>query len=479
MERIEPGSRVGDYVLGERIHAGAMGRIYAAMPLYGTGPGFPVVVKVPSLGRGGGGMDMVGLETEIMLMPELSGPHVPRHVASGALATFPYLAMERIEGEGLAAIVERAPLGADETARLGAAIADALHSLHTQGVVHHDVKPENVIVRTDGTAVLVDFGFARHERFPDLLGEEMHFAAGSAAYVSPEQLRDRRGDPRSDLYSLGAMLYELATGEPPFGFPATLAGMRDRLWRMPSPPRAANAKVPPWLQEVILHCLEPDPARRYQSAAHVSFDLRNPAEVELTRRAHETEAPGFWRQTRRWWRAVGEAPARNAKAAGSRTPVVMVAVDTSHPDDERHGSIRWTARQVLSLSDDYRVIFVSVVAAPAVREEAARNDTSSARHMRHVALLRQWIEPLGLPAHRASLHVVESADPAGTLLALARQNHVDLIVLGAPAPDPMRIAWWRSVASAVTAGAHCSVHVVRAPRREGAAARERSVTGSA
>ena len=478
MDRIEPGTRVGEFVLGERIHAGAMGRIHAAMPLYGTGPGFPVVVKVPMLGRGGGGADMVGLETEITLMPQLNGEHVPRFVAAGAMATFPYIAMERIEGESLAGIVKRAPLSPGEAARLGAALADALHSLHSQGVVHHDVKPANVIVRGDGTAVLVDFGFARHERFPDLLAEEMQFAAGSAGYVSPEQLRDRRGDPRSDVYSLGAILYELAAGEAPFGHPATLAGMRDRLWREPVPPRARNSNVPPWLQEVILRCLETDAASRYQSAAHVAFDLRNADEVELTGRAHATAAPGMLAQARRWWRSVGQANALPASNA-TRAPVVMVAVDTSHPDDVRHGSIRWTARQVLSLSDDYRVMFVSVVAAPAIREEAARTDTSSARHMRHLSLLRRWIEPLGLPAHRASLHVVESADPAGTLLALARQNHVDLIVLGAPAPDAMRIAWWRSVASAVTAGAQCSVHVVRAPRRADAAQRAGQLTGSA
>ena len=476
MQRIEPGSQVGEFVLGERIHSGAMGRIYAAMPLYGTGPGFPVVIKVPGTGRGGV-LDLVGLETEIMVMPALTGAHVPRHVASGALAAFPYLAMERIEGESLATIAARAPLASEEVARLGASLADALHSLHGQGVVHHDVKPENVLVKPDGTAVLVDFGFAHHERYPDLLGEEMHFAAGSSAYVSPEQLRERRGDPRSDIYSLGAILYQLATGEPPFGYPSTLAGMRDRLWRAPVPPRARIPHVPPWLQEVILHCLEPDPARRHQSAAHVAFDLRNAGEVELTARAHAVAAPGFLEQARRRWRSAGQA--RAMPSASPRAPVIMVAVDTSHPDDARHGSIRWTTRQVLSLSADYRVIFVSVVAAPAVREEVGGGDTSPARHMRHLALLRQWIEPLGLPAHRASLHVLESADPAGTLLALARQNHVDLIVLGAPAPDPMRIAWWRSVASAVTAGAHCSVHVVRAPRREGAAAREGSVTGSA
>ena len=81
MQKPEPGSRIGDFVLGERIHAGAMGRIFAAAPLYGTGPGFPVVVKMPSMGRGEGAVGMVGLETEIMILPTLTGPHVPRHVA--------------------------------------------------------------------------------------------------------------------------------------------------------------------------------------------------------------------------------------------------------------------------------------------------------------------------------------------------------------------------------------------------------------
>ena len=88
MERIEPGAHVGEFVLGERLHAGAMGRIYAAMPLYGTGPGFPVVIKIPAMARGGS-VDLVGLETEMMLLPALAGAHVPRFVASGALATFP------------------------------------------------------------------------------------------------------------------------------------------------------------------------------------------------------------------------------------------------------------------------------------------------------------------------------------------------------------------------------------------------------
>ena len=479
-KRPETGDAVGGFVLGERIHAGGLGHVYAANPAGARDPGFPIVIKLPSMGRGEGTVSMVGLETELMILPTLEGPHVPRHVAAGAFATSPFIAMERIDGESLAHIVARAPLSVAEVSRVGAALADALHSIHEQGAVHHDVKPENVIFRVDGSAVLVDFGFARHEHFPDLLGEEMHFAAGSAAYVSPEQLRDRRGDPRSDIFSLGAILYQVATGEPPYGHPRTLAGMRDRLWKVPVPPRSVKPDIPPALQEVILRCLEIDASERYQSAAHVAFDLRNLERVELSARADRVDAPGFWSQARRWWRSAHTA-ALPAQLSKQRVPVIMVCVDTSHPEDERHASIQFATRQVLSLSDEYRMMCVSVVEAPAIRDEAANVDTSSARHVRHLNRLRQWTEPLAIPAHRVSLHVVESDDPAGTLLTLARQNHVDLIVLGAPAPDPMRIGWWRSVASAVTANAHCSVHVVRVPPRRGRAEAQQgdAATGSA
>ena len=106
---------------------------------------------------------------------------------------------------------------------------------------------------------------------------------------------------------------------------------------------------------------------------------------------------------------------------------------------------------------------VSVVRAPGPGEGPALRDTESGQHLDHLARLRHWAEPLGMPPERLSLHVVQSADPAATLVELAHRNHVDLVVLGAPAPGEKMLAWWRSVASGVTAGASCSVLVVRAP----------------
>jgi nucleotide-binding universal stress UspA family protein len=376
-----------------------------------------------------------------------------------------------VEGDSLAAIAQRAPLPFDQVARLGAALADALHSIHEQGVVHHDVKPENAIVRADGTVVLVDFGFARHERFPDLLGEEMHFAAGSAAYVSPEQLQNDRSDARSDLFALGVLLYELATGRQPFGEPQTYTGMRDRLWREPVPPRALNAKVPPWLQEIILRCLEPTAAARYQSAALIAFDLRHPEQLALSERAGRIEGSGFLSQFGRWWRFRRDKHALGGRQPeiALRAPVIMVAVDTEHPDDDRHPSLQLATRQLVALNPEFRLMCVSVVRAAPLGEGPQDIDTASGKHLEHKSRLRHWVEPLKLPLSRVTLHVVEAANATGTLLDLARANHVDLIVLGAPGAAERALAWWRSVASSVTANAPCSVYVVRVPERPGEA----------
>jgi diadenosine tetraphosphatase ApaH/serine/threonine PP2A family protein phosphatase len=210
MLKLEPGSRIGDFVLGERIHVGAMGRIFAAARSTARAR-FPVAVKVLSW-DGEGAIGMVGLETEIMILPTLTGPHVPRH-APRARSPFA-LRRDGTRGGENPPPSHSARRSRSTKWRACAALADALHGIHEQGVVHHDVKPENIRA-SDGHVVLVDFGFARHERFPDLLAEEMHFAAGSAAYVSPDSCADRAAIRAATSISLGVILYELAAGEPP------------------------------------------------------------------------------------------------------------------------------------------------------------------------------------------------------------------------------------------------------------------------
>ena len=464
-ERLHSGSVIDGYVLGECIHKGGTGAIFRATAPADRDPGFPLALKVPFLGYGESALGIVSLEMEQMVHARLSGPHLPRFVAAGDIRAVPYIVMEWIEGVSVSESLRRAPLPPEEVARIGAALADAVHSVHVQEAIHLDLKAENFMLRASGEAVLLDFGFARHARYPDLLAEERQFAAGSAAYVSPEQLQGDRSDLRSDLFALGVLLYELATGADPFGNPQTYAGMRDRLWRAPTPPRAINPAVPPWLQEIILRCLEPVAAARYQSAAHIAFDLRHPQQVALAARSSSAEGIGIAAQVARWWRAQRRDKALpwQARPAVDRVPVIMVAVDTEHPDDERHPALQAATRQLLSLYPELRLMCISVVGAAPVGEGPNDHDTTTGRHLEHKTRLRHWVEPLGIAPERMSVHVVEGGNAGSTLLELARANHVDLIVLGAPGASERALAWWRSVASSVTANAHCSVYVVRVP----------------
>jgi serine/threonine protein kinase len=467
-EQVKPDAVIDGYRVGACIHRGGTGFIFRVEAPAGEDPGFPLVMKVPRLGIGESTIAIESFEMEQTILPTLGGPHVPRFVAAGDVTATPYIVMEWIDGRALADVVASAPLPPEEVARIGAALADAVHSVHEQDVVHLDLKPENFLLRPSGEAVLLDFGFAHHAHYPDLLAEEQQFAAGSAAYVSPEQLKDDRSDSRSDLYSLGVLLYELATGAQPFGQPETLAGMRDRLWREPAPPRAVNARIPPWLQEIILRCLEHDGSARYQSAAHIALDLRHPEQVVLSARAEQTQASGFFPQLKRWWRARRETdrPRRLQRGSGKHAMVVLVAVDTEHPDDDRHSPLRWTTEQVVSLSPEHRLMCVSVIRSAPVGEGTTELETATGRHLEHKMRLRHWVDPLKLAPSRVSLHVVEAINAADTLLDLARSNHVDLIVLGAPGPSKKKLGWWRSAASTVTANAPCSVHVVRVPERQ-------------
>lgn len=454
-DRLNPGELIDDFLVWERIHVGAQGILYRV-----TGPetGFPLLMKVPRFVSGDDGSAVVSYEMESMILPQLSGPHVPRFVAAGDLRRVPYIVQERVEGESLEQIMEDAPFEPAEVVRIGAAIADALHDIHRQQAVHCDLKPDNVIVKDDGTAVLIDFGLAWHAKYPDLLAEEERHTAGSTPYISPEQLLGVRGDPRSDVFSLGVILYELATGELPFGIPVTDREQRRRLWDDPDPPRMLNKQVTPVLQETILRCLEPEVTRRYQSAAHVALDLRNPGQVQLTSRALRETNAGFIERTRKRWRAsVRPLEAEPVRRPLDQVPVIMAAVDTTRLADERQPAIQREVRRAISASGEFRLVCVSVVPAPAPGEPAEE------LHLEHTRRLREWTAPLALPDRCLSLHVLVAVDAPGALVDFARRNNVDLIVLGAPRPKQQAFAWWRSVASGVTAHAHCSVHVVRVP----------------
>jgi nucleotide-binding universal stress UspA family protein len=464
MNPLGTGSEIDGFCLGEMIHLGSMASIYR---LTGRDGPLPLIIKIPRLGAGERAVNVIAFEVCRMVLGALpQGPHHPMLVAFGDVETTPYLVMEYVESVRLNDWVHRAPVAPEEIARLGAALALALQDLHRQDVVHLDLKPTNVLYRPSGEAVLIDFGLAHHSHFPDLLAEELRFPVGNWVYMAPEQVLGVRCDPRSDIYALGGILYELATGRVPFGKPRSVAELRKRLYRDPVPPRSLVADLPAWLQEIILHCLEIDARDRYPSAADVAFELSNPDQVALTERGSRDRRAGWRMLMRRWLRArrFEPAPCPPPSTQIGPAPIVLVALGSTHSDETLLEALRHAARRVIAAEDRYRVACVTVVPPAAVLSGERYEDTATGRHIKHLVNLRSWAKPLELPEERLTYHVLESEKPAAALLDYATMNDVDQILLGAPrSGGPVRL--FPGVVAQVVADAPCSVTVVR-PRSE-------------
>lgn len=460
-EPLAAGASVDGFRVEARLHAGGMATLYAVSSERHPGP---LVMKVPKLAFGSHPACYVGFEVEQMILAALAGPHVPRLVAKGDLERNPYIVMERIAGPSLAEFARRAPLAPPETARLVAATAAAVHDLHRQNVIHLDLKPANVLFRETGEAVLIDFGLARHADLPDLVAEEFDAPVGTGAYISPEQLAGNRLDPRSDLFALGVVAYQLATGAKPFGEPTSRAGMRRRLYWDPVPPRTLNPAVPPWLQEIVLRCLETRAADRYATAAQVAHDLAHPEQVPLTERAQRARGGRLLAAARRWMRSLAApAPAPIAPVAHiGLAPHVVVALDLDHRDEVLAREMREALRRALVAEPNLRVTLLAVRQPAAFAEDAA-HELGHQAHLDALIELRHFASPLGLAPEKARYHVAEGTDPAATLIDYAAAHHADRIIMGARSASPLR-RYLGSVSAKVVAEAPCSVSVIR-PRR--------------
>src|SRR5215472_13751808 len=423
MDSLDSGAEVDGFRLGEILHVGSMASIYR---LAGSDGPLPLVIKIPRLGGAERAVNVIAFEVCRVVLGALGqGPHHPTLVAFGDLETTPYLVMEYIEGVRLNEWTKKAPISPDEIARLGAALALALHDLHRQDVVHLDLKPTNVLYRGD-EAVLIDFGLAHHSHYPDLLAEELRFPVGNWVYMAPEQVVGVRCDPRSDIYALGGILYELATGQLPFGQPRSVADLRRRLYREPTPPRALVSDIPAWLQEVILRCLEVDARNRYASAAELAFELANPDEVALTERGSRDRRTGWVPLARRWLQArhFEAAPCPPPSSQVGPAPILLVAIVAEARDEASFDALRGAAQRAIGAEDRHRVACVTVVPPSASLSGERYENTATGRHIKHLVNLRRWAKPLGLPDERVTYHVLESAKTAAALIDYAQMNDV-------------------------------------------------------
>ena len=458
------GSEIDGFRLGEMMHTGSMASIYRL-----TGPQgpLPLIMKIPRLGPGERSVNVISFEVCRMVLGALAqSRHHPTLVAYGDVETTPYLVMAFVDGTRLSEWTKRAPLPTEEVIRLGTALALALQDLHRQDVVHLDLKPTNVLYRENGEAVLIDFGLAHHSHYPDLLAEELRFPVGNWVYMAPEQLLGVRCDPRSDLYALGGMLYELTTGHPPFGKPRSIAELRERLYLDPIPPRAVVAETPVWLQEIILRCLEVDASKRYASAEQVAFDLANPSGIVLTERSSRQRRARWWERLRRRMQARRFEPAACPPPATLPrvARVTVVALAPGEPSELVREALRVAARQVISSDALCRIACVTVVPLAASLSGEGDENSATGRHIKRLVELRRWAKPLELSEERVTYHVLEAEKPAQALVDYVKMNDVDHILIGTAIRGPAanRLT---GVCAHVVMEVPCSVTVVR-PRGE-------------
>jgi len=467
---IEPGAVLDGFTIGECVHHGGMATLWSV-----THPDIagPLLMKIPRVAEGEDPAAIVSFEMEQMILPRLQGPHVPAWFATGDFVRQAYVVIERIPGQTLYKRLPDLPLAYEEVRVLGGKIATALADLHRQNVVHHDIKPSSIMFRENGEAVLIDYGLSQHNHLPDLLQEEFRVPFGTAPYMAPERLNGVRDDPRSDLFSLGVLLYFFTTGVRPFGESETMSGMRRRLWRDPHPPRWLKGDYPPWLQEIVLRCLEIEPRNRYPTASQLAFDLGHPDLVKLTARSERLKRDpltAVWRRRFNQGMAIPK-PKSDMAAQLASSPIVAVALDTAEGSDEMNAALRRSAERVLAILPSARLACVNVLKLGRLTIDRTLDEQGHNKHVDRLVALKHWAQPLKLDENRLTVHVLEAIDPAAAILEFADVNQVDHIIIGARQRSGM-FGRLGSVSSKVAFEAPCTVTVVRPPRLAGRPALE-------
>jgi len=278
---VEAGETLDHYRLDAVVGRGGMSTLFRATDLR---TGRLVAVKVPHPEMESDPVLLERFRREEEIGQQLDHPGVVK-TYDGEERSRLYMVIEWVEGRLLRAILneqglnEKSKLPVERAVHFALEMCDALDTMHKHGVVHRDLKPENVMVDAADHIKLIDFGIAMKEDARRITHATITPALGTPDYISPEQVKGQRGDQRSDIYALGAMLYEMLTGQPPFTGPNPLAVMNERLLIDPTPARELNPEIPPALEEILFRALERDPRHRYSTAHEMAWDLEHQDQV--------------------------------------------------------------------------------------------------------------------------------------------------------------------------------------------------------
>jgi serine/threonine protein kinase len=290
------------FLLVEVISRSGMACIYKALD---RERGQFVAVKVPLFAFEGNVVTYERFQREETIGLQLDHPFILKIHPTNRPKSRPYLVMDLLEGETLHhAMHTTRPLPEEWAAQIGSSVCAALHHMHAKGIVHRDLKPENIMLCRDGGIRVFDFGLAKVARMRRLTFTAFSATMGTPDYMAPEQVRGRRGDHRSDLYSLGAILYEMVTGKTPFEGDTPLVVMNVRTTGDPLAPRRINAQLTPVIEEIILHAMARNPADRYASAAQMKAELDDYERVKITGRCRRLEPTKPWTEGDIAWRVT-------------------------------------------------------------------------------------------------------------------------------------------------------------------------------